>query len=167
MPDPFTHYVFAYLLGKRLRLQEAQMGVFLVLTFVPDFDVITVLLGLDFMRNFHGTITHTVFVSLALGAVTLLVLSRLFRTSAKKMLPYFSIPILAHLALDFLASGTGRPYLWPLDAGRYSLPALFGQEFAMPAYAALLALALGIAVLLALRKEYLWGPWVDLFRKRP
>lgn len=166
MPDPFTHYVFAYLLGKRLGLQEVQMRVFLILTFVPDFDVIAIFFGLDFLRSFHGTVTHAILVSLLLGLATLIPLSKIFHARIRPMLPYFALPILLHLALDFFTAGMGRPYLWPLDAGGYSLPALFGQEFALPAYAALFALALGIAVLLALRKEYLWGPWKSYLRKR-
>ena len=115
--DPLSHYMFAWFIGRRLRLADGYLKSFLFLALLPDFDVVSVIFGLQVAGDFHGTVTHSIFIALPLGILVSIILARVLRVGTLPALKYGGLAVATHLLLDVFNLGiylNKGQFLWPV-----------------------------------------------------
>ena len=164
--DPLTHYMFAYTLGRKWKLERPQLKALTFAALLPDIDVISILLGIELFVEFHGTITHSIAVALLLSFILSFIFFLYYR---KNVVPFAILGVGMHLLLDFL------PTLWPRwgHVGMILLYPFSSQEIALRGVipyslligvvsVILLTLLSFYALLFFMRKnEYPWRIWID------
>jgi len=164
--DPLTHYMLAYSLGRRWKLERPHLKALTFAALLPDIDVLSILLGIDFFIEFHGTVTHSIFVAIVLSLVLSLTFFLYYR---KNVIPFALVGVGMHLMLDFI------PTLWPRwgHVGMMLFYPFSPQEFALRGvvpYSLLIGVVcvvlLSLLSLYALlfyvnRKVYPWRLWID------
>jgi len=167
--DPLSHYMFAWLIGRRLRLEAGYLKVFLILALIPDFDVASVVFGYQAAREFHGTLTHTFFIAFLLATVATAGFARIFRTGFLQTFKYGVLGVATHFLLDFFNlstysnKGQGR-FLWPIYQDTLYLGMLLGIPLE---YSTAIYFAIFISMVFAV--SYYWRkgepPWNVWFPK--
>lgn len=142
--DWFTHYMYAFILGRRARLERYEMIALLTGALLPDTDFVFGLLGVECFREYHRTFTHSIFVAPLLGLILALILYLVFR---RKLLIPATLGVYTHLLLDafslprssleYLFPGAsynrkpydmGTAYFWPISSHRFTLNSAMGLE---------------------------------------
>ena len=138
----FSHYMYAFLLGRKTGVGKTEMRALLVGTILPDVDFIVSIWGLEYFRLYHKAFTHSIFTAPLLG---LLLTGILFAVYKKNLIIPVMIGVYTHLLLDIFNlpkstleyafphasfSGGGYPmgtaFFWPLTSHKYSLHELLG-----------------------------------------
>jgi len=167
--DPFSHYMFAWLIGRRLSLGEGSLKLFLVVTLLPDFDMASLIFGFQAAADFHGTVTHSAFVALPLGALASIILARVLRVGVLRALKYGVLAIATHLSLDLFNLGMyleKGQFLWPVYLRSLTVRYILGipLQFSLVIYLTIFFLMF-IAMLYFWRKnDPLWRIWFELSR---
>jgi len=162
--DPISHYLFAWLIGRKLQIERVYYRVLVFSGLLPDIDIVSIVFGIEYAREFHGTMTHSIFMALSL-AVALSLLSRLiFKVEFWKGSEYALLGATSHIFLDIFNVSSfakyGGRFLWPMYPS-----SLFLREFIAPEYANAIYLAILLLLLLGggyfvIKKIYPWSIWL-------
>jgi len=164
--DPLTHYMFAYSLGRKWNLERPQLKALTFAALLPDIDVISILLGIEFFVEFHGTITHSIVVALLLSFILSFIFFLYYR---KNVVPFAILGVGMHLLLDFLPTlwprwgHEGMILLFPFTANEFALRCVVPYSLLIGVVCvSLLALFSLYALLYFMKKkEYPWRIWID------
>lgn len=161
--DPISHYMLAWLLGRKLNLEKRVFRVFLLSSLIPDIDVLFLLLGTDSVLKYHGTFTHSVFVVPVLAVLIALAMGPDFRTA----IPYALFGGYLHVIIDSLINTAivfkaGNPCLWPVSDAKcllvYNVPPLAEEVMALKIL--LTAVLYGLGIYYIKKKDYPWKVWM-------
>jgi hypothetical protein len=159
--DPVGHYMLSWLLGRRMNLEKNAYRALLLGSLLPDLDVITLILGFDFLLEHHSTISHSLVLWLFLaGAISLLLRSQ-------SLFPYLLLGAYLHISADILLN-TGLIFkggvwcLWPFSKATCLLA--YNTDIPILAfratYVSLEVLLYSAALYFIWKKEYPWGIWL-------
>lgn len=165
--DPLSHYMIAYVFGRKINVSTIKLKALTLGALLPDIDVISVVLGIDFLRDFHGTITHSI-----TGAVFLSVIASLmFLLFRKEMVfVYTLIGVSMHLLLDTVNTLTQTAYasgglmlLYPFSEEKFGLAHVVPNPMVIWFIVAGTILAVSAYLLYrSVRQEdYPWRIWID------
>ena len=135
--DWFSHYMYVFILGRKVKFDRLEMRALLIGSLLPDVDFIVGILGIEYFRQYHRVFTHSFFIAPILGVALICVLYAIYRRNL--FIPVM-IGLWIHLLLDILnlpkssleyffpnASfnkgeyDMGTAYFWPLMKERFSL----------------------------------------------
>jgi membrane-bound metal-dependent hydrolase YbcI (DUF457 family) len=115
--DPFSHYMFAYTLGKWFKAdRQALMGITLG-SWLPDIDAISILFGWEVFSKTHPSVTHSLLLGLILAEISTIIFFLFFR---KVLFKWIFAGAMTHLALD-LGITNSYPLLYPLSRKYYTI----------------------------------------------
>ncbi len=97
--DPFTHYIFGYVLGRRYTADAVKLRAITLAAVLPDIDILSIILGTEAARSFHGTIMHSVFVVPIIAAILALVVWVIWR---RNVIAWAVAGVYVHLLLDIV-----------------------------------------------------------------
>lgn len=160
--DPITHYIISWSIGRKLALEKNVYQIFLLSSVIPDIDAISIVFGVNYLLEFHGTITHSLAGGILLGLVVSLIFNRLrvFYWAVAGVLLHLSIDILINTGMVFEG---GYPLLWPFS----DTPCLLAYYTDIPILAfrtAYFSIAVASYTLMAYyisRKDYPWSVWLN------
>ncbi len=135
--DWFSHYIYAFILGRKTKLDELQMRGLLIASLIPDIDFIFGVFGVTAFREFHRAFTHSLIVMPLIALIMIMIFYKLYGRN-------FSIPVLMglsiHMLLDVFNLGKsslhylfpkaqyneapydmGTMYFWPITDQRFCL----------------------------------------------
>jgi inner membrane protein len=121
----FSHPAFpvAMALSSMRAIPKKLLELCLVLTLLPDLDVLAFKLGIPYASPWgHRGFTHSIVFALITGVICSLFSSKL-GASKKRVFWWSFSSILSHSLFDALTNGgLGVAFFWPLDSSRYFLP---------------------------------------------
>lgn len=136
---------------------------------LPDIDIVSIFLGTEAARNFHGTLMHSVFVVPIMAAVLALVVQAVWR---QRVILWALAGVYLHLVLDvanvpsYASDATYNPFR-PLDVNlRPALDPTVALVLWIVAFGTLFVVALVWLVLLARAGEPPWKVWLDVLWPR-
>jgi len=162
--DPLSHYLFVWFIGRKLQIERVYYKVLVLGGLLPDIDALSIVFGIEYAREFHGTVTHSIFVALLLAIALALLLKLIFKVEFWRSSMYAVLGVVSHIFLDIFnvtsfAKYGGR-FLWPIYDGSLFLREFIALEYANAVYlTALLLLILG-GVYFILKKIYPWSIWL-------
>jgi len=162
--DPLSHYLFAWFVGRRLQIERVYYRVLVLGGLLPDIDTLSIVFGIEYAREFHGTLTHSVFIALPL-ALALAFLSKLiFRIEFWRSSEYAVLGVASHIFLDIFNVSSfakyGGRFLWPIYPRSLFLREFVAPEYANAIYLTILLLLLLGGVHFILKKIYPWSIWL-------
>ena len=135
--DWFSHYMYAFILGRKVKFDRLEMMALLIASLLPDVDFIVGILGIEYFRQYHRVFTHSFFIAPALGVVIICVLYAVQRRnlfipvmtglSVHLLLDIFNLP---RSSLEYFFPNAsfnkgeydmGTAYFWPVIKERFSL----------------------------------------------
>lgn len=157
--DPFSHYMIAYFIGKRLKVEHTALLAITLGAWLPDIDAFSIVLGVDAFSRMHGTFTHSLFMPFILAellAIVFLLYHKRF------MLHYIYGGCLIHLATDMALTGS-YPLLFPFTNRIISIdPYISFEKWIWAVNFTLMAVGSLVYFIYLLRKgEYPWRIWFD------
>jgi membrane-bound metal-dependent hydrolase YbcI (DUF457 family) len=164
--DPLTHYMWAYHLGNKIKLDKTHMRALTFGALLPDIDIFTFVFGLEFVRDFHGTITHSI-----IGAILLsIILGMIFLVFYRKIVFHLClIGISMHLLLDLSMTlmprwrDDGMILFYPISPEKIALRNYIPNSTILGII--LMGFLFVAAVFLlshyVIKKEYPWRTWID------
>ena len=166
--DPLTHYMFAYVLGRKWNLERPQLKALTFAALLPDIDVITIVLGLNFLNSFHGTITHSILVAVLLA----LILSSIFYIYYRVHVEFYCmIGIIMHFLLDIIQTlvpkmrENGIMVTFPFSQEQFILhnyiPLLYSLILGVALVTGTFLLSIYFLYIYMKQKEYPWWIWLD------
>lgn len=119
--DPFSHYMIAFLIGRRLGFKRSRMMAITLGALVLDIDVIYYLYP-DHFLPVHGSVTHTFSAMIFFWIIC----TALFLLWKRRFLGgCIFLGIGSHIVLDMVNTLSpfdgGKQLLWPFDTTYYSL----------------------------------------------
>ncbi|MFO7618247.1 MAG: metal-dependent hydrolase [Thermoplasmata archaeon] len=160
--DWITHYMVAFILGRKLGLNKEGMMAITLGALVLDFDVILYLLPGSLS---HGTLTHTAGGMLVLGAVSTLAM---YGWKKKMLGTWIGLGLASHILLDMVNTlsffDPGKRLFYPISGSVYSLESFaFINPLAIWATitAALFSISLVMLITYASRGDMPWRVWYD------
>lgn len=163
--DPITHYMLAYTLGRNINIKKPQLKALTLSAILLDIDVFTIILGWNFVLNFHGTIVHSFTIAIILS----IILSMIFHIYYKKnVFVYALIGVFMHLLLDFIQTSFPKwrhdmVLLFPFSkeefALRYFIP--FPTIIGLIMVSSLFLFSLFLLYRYVKMGEYPWRLWID------
>jgi len=164
--DPFTHYMLAYSIGRRWKLERPHLKALTFAALLPDIDVLSILLGLEFFIEFHGTVTHSIIVALCLSLVLSLIFFLYYR---KNVIPFALMGVSMHLILDFIPTlwprwgHVGMMLFYPFSLKEIALRGMVPCSLLIGVVSVTMLTFFSLYALLFFvnRKEYPWRIWVD------
>lgn len=164
--DPLTHYMWAYALGKKNKLDKTDMQALTFSAFLPDIDVFTIIFGLEFAREFHGTVTHSLLVAILLSCITSMIFLIIYR---KIVFHYCLIGITMHLLLDMSMTlmpkwrDEGMILLYPFSLQRFALRNYVPHSTIMGIIimGLLFIIAVYLLYIYTKKEDYPWRIWID------
>ena len=162
--DPVSHYLFAWFIGRDLKIERVYCRVLVLGGLLPDIDILSIVFGIEHAREFHGTLTHSIFIAIA-SALALAFLSGLiFRIDFWRSGEYAVLGVTSHIFLDVFNVSSfakfGGRFLWPLYTRSLFLREFIAFEYANAIYFAILLLLLLGGVYFILKKIYPWSIWL-------
>lgn len=164
--DPITHYMFAYALGRKRRLSKTKLQALTFSALLPDIDVFTVVLGWDFVVEFHGTVTHSISIAVLLS----LILSVFFYIHYKKnLVVYGIIGVSMHLLIDMIMTfmpewrGKGMMLLFPFSMEKFALRNMvpYSLVIGVLVISSLFIFSIFLFFRYVRKKEYPWRIWIN------
>ncbi len=135
--DWFTHYMFGFVLGRKLRFERYEMMALLLGSLLSDVDFIVGLFGIGYFRDYHRVFTHSLLIAPLLGLVLALVLYLVLRRNLvvptllgifnHLLLDAFNLPkssleyLFPNASFNRAEYDMGTAYFWPLSRDRFSL----------------------------------------------
>ena len=164
--DPLTHYMFAYSLGRKWNLQKPQLKALTFAMLMPDLDVLSILFGLEFFVEFHGTITHSIAVAILLSFVLSLIFFLYYR---KNVILFAMVGVCMHLLFDFIPTlwprwgHVGMMLFFPFSTNEIALRGIVPYSLLIGVVCVILLILLSLYALLFFMKknEYPWRIWID------
>jgi len=162
--DPLSHYLFAWFIGRKLRIERAYHRVLVLGGLLPDIDALSIVFGIEYVREFHGALTHSIFVALPLALALALLLELIFEVEFWRSSLYAALGVASHIFLDIfnvssLAKYGGR-FLWPMYTRNLFLREFIALEYANAVYITVLMLLLLGGGYFILKKIYPWSIWL-------
>ena len=165
--DPVSHYMIAYTFGRKINADETKLKALTLAALLPDIDVISIVLGIDVLRSFHGTFTHSIIVAVFLS----LVLSFIFMLYYKKnVFTYAVIGVSMHLLLDTVNTLLQSPdpqkgmiLLYPFSEMKFSLTQIVPNPVVIWIIVAGTIFGFSIYMLYRFMRQngYPWRIWID------
>ena len=161
--DLISHYIIAFLIGRKLDLDDHRLQALTLGALILDIDVIYYLFPGSIIPT-HGTLTHTL-----LGAVLFGVLgtAAMWRWKRKFLGSWVAVGIISHFMLDMLNTISvydgGKRLLFPITDTVYSLEPFVPNPILVWAIisAAIFSFCLVMAGKLTLEGEPPWRIWYD------
>ena len=162
--DPISHYLFVWFIGRKLQIERVYHRVIVLSGLLPDFDIVSIVFGIEYAREFHGTFTHSIFIAVSL-ALALAILSRLiFKVDFWRGSMFAVVGAVSHIFLDFFNVTSfgkyGGRFLWPIFTGSLFLREFLASEYVSAIYLTILFLLLIGGVYFILKKIYPWTIWL-------
>jgi membrane-bound metal-dependent hydrolase YbcI (DUF457 family) len=163
--DTISHYMVSFTLGRRYGLHKSEVMALTLGANLPDIDAVSIILGPDAFRDFHGTYTH----SIPIGLLLALAFSIPFFLYYRKQVFHFIFGgVLMHLLLDVvnmmspMNPRTLTPFLPFSDLG-INIPAAPPYSTAVWAITVSSILVVSISLLIKYVKngDHPWRIWVD------
>jgi len=162
--DPISHYLFAWFIGRKLRIERVYYRVLVLGGLLPDIDALSIIFGIEYVRKFHGTGTHSIFVALLLALALALLLQLIFKVEFWRSSMYAVLGVASHIFLDIFNVSSfakyGERFLWPIYTGSLFLREFIALEYANAVYLTILLLLLLGGVYFILKKIYPWSIWL-------
>jgi membrane-bound metal-dependent hydrolase YbcI (DUF457 family) len=158
--DWITHYMVAFILGRKMGLERNEMMAITLGALVLDFDVIFYLIpGLS-----HGTFTHTI-----VGMVLLGLAATLAMYGWKKVMlgAWIGLGILTHITLGMVNTFSifedGKVFFFPFSETVYTLEPLVQNPLLVWAVisAALFSFSFVMLGIYIIEGDYPWRVWYD------
>jgi len=161
--DPVSHYIFAWLIGRKLRIGWVQYRVLVFGGLLPDIDILSIAFGIEHAREFHGTVTHSIFIAALLALTFALLLELIFKAEFLRSSVYAVLGVASHIFLDIFNVSSfakhGGRFLWPIYAESLFLREFISLEYANAVYLTTLLLLLLGGAYFILKKIYPWSIW--------
>jgi len=162
--DPISHYLFAWFIGRKLETERVYYRVLVLSGLLPDIDIVSILFGIEYAREFHGTMTHSIFIAFPL-ALALAFLSKLiFKVEFWRGSNYAVLGVASHIFLDIFNVSSfakyGGRFLWPIYSSSFLLRELVASEYANTIHLIILLLLILGGVYFILKKVYPWSIWL-------
>jgi len=162
--DPISHYLFAWFIGRKLRIERAYHRVIVLAGLLPDIDALSIVFGIEYVREFHGTLTHSIFVAVLLALALALLLELTFKVEFLRSSVYAVLGVASHVFLDIFNVSSfakyGGRFLWPVYAGSLFLREFIALEYANTVHLTVLMLLLLGGGYFILKKIYPWRIWL-------
>lgn len=162
--DPLSHYLFAWLIGRKLKIERVYCRVLVLGGLLPDIDILSIVFGIEYAREFHGTMTHSIFIAIALALALAFLSGLIFRIELWRSSEYAVLGVVIHIFLDVFNVSSfakfGGRFLWPLYPRSLFIREFVTFEYANAIYLAILLLLLLGGVYLILKKIYPWSIWL-------
>lgn len=140
--DWFSHYIYAFVFGKKIGFDKLEMRALLVASLLPDIDFLVGIFCISYFRQYHRVFTHSLFVAPLMGLLLVLILYLIYK---RRFVTPIMLGTFIHLLLDtlnlpkssleYLFPGAsfnqgdyqmGIGMFWPFDDARLSLYKTFG-----------------------------------------
>jgi membrane-bound metal-dependent hydrolase YbcI (DUF457 family) len=163
-----------YMIGRKAEISVTKMRAITLSGVIPDIDSVSIFLGLEAFKDFHGGPVHSILVGLILALVVAL---GFYLYTRENVLLWSIIGVFFHLLLDipntlsYKMAQDGLHYLWPFSDYRIALQNVVPNPEAW--HLLILTLIFGTSmayfVILARKDAYPWRIWFDekkLFGKK-
>jgi len=163
--DPVSHYLFAWFIGRKLQIEQVHYRVLVLGGLLPDIDILSIVFGIEYAREFHGTVTHSIFAALLLALSLAFLLKLIFKVEFWRGGIYAVLGVVSHIFLDIFNVSSfaryGGRFLWPMYTGSFFLREFVALEYANAVYLTILLLLILGGVYFILKKIYPWGIWLE------
>jgi len=162
--DPISHYLFSWFIGTKPETERTYHRVLVFSGLLPDLDIVSIVFGIEYARELHGTITHSIFIAVPLALAFAFLLGLIFKLEFSRSSTYAVLGVASHIFLDIFnvtsfAKHGGR-FLWPVYSSSLFLREYIAHEYASAIYLTILFMLLLGGVYLILKKIYPWSVWV-------
>jgi len=176
--DWFSHYIYAFILGRKVKFDRLEMRALLMGSLLPDVDFLVGILGIEYFRQYHRVFTHSFLIAPVLGIVLFGILYAIHRRnlfipvmtglSVHLLLDIFNLP---KSSLEYFFPNAsfnkgeyemGTAYFWPLMKERFSLH----ETLNYPNWAAVVIffaiILIGVVFFIYYLKRGIrpWYPWI-------
>lgn len=164
--DPFSHYMVAYVAGRKANASLNKMRAITLAAVIPDIDGFSIFLGIQAFRDIHGGPVH----SLLIGVVLALIITLGFYVYSRENVALFAFSgVFIHLALDipntlgYVRPQDGLHYFWPFSDYAISLQNHVPDAgiWHIVIISAIFILCMVFFLLLVRKREYAWRIWLD------
>ena len=159
--DWITHFMIAFIIGRKLRLDREQMMALTLGALVLDFDVIFDLIP---GAPTHGTLTHTLGGVIVLGMASTLAMQA---WKGRMLGLWIGLGLASHILLDMVntlsAFDGGKRLLYPITSSIFSLGAVTVHPLMIWAVitSALFSFSVVMLALYVYRGDAPWRVWFD------
>lgn len=161
--DWLTHYMIAYLIGKKLKLDDSKIQELTLGALILDIDVVYYLFP-NWIIPVHGTLSHTLIGALVFGAIATAIM---WYWKRNNLMGWIAFGITTHLALDLLNTMSvfdgGKRLLYPITDTVFTIQPYVPTPSLTWAIvsAAVFSFSLVMASKLTLEGEPPWRVWFD------
>lgn len=159
--DWITHYMVAFFLGRKFRLDKIRMIAITLGALVLDVDIILYLFPGPLS---HGTLTHTLGGALVLGAICTVAI---FLWKKKWTAQWVALGIVSHISLDMINTMSifdeGKQLLYPLSDKVFTLKGYVPDQDLVWAImsAAIFSFSIIMLAKCIIEGDYPWRVWYD------
>jgi membrane-bound metal-dependent hydrolase YbcI (DUF457 family) len=159
--DWITHYLVAFIIGRRFRLDKERMMAITLGALILDVDIVLYLLPGSLS---HGTFTHTLGGALALGAICTFAI---YAWKRKWAAPWIALGAFSHISLDMINTlsvfDDGKQLLYPLSDMVFCLKEYVPYPDLVWAVltAAVFSFSITMLAIYIYQKDYPWRVWYD------
>lgn len=161
--DWLSHYMIAFLIGRKMELDDQKLQAFTLGALILDIDIIYYLFP-GTIIPIHGTLSHTLIGALLFGGIGM---AAMWIWKRKFLGVWVAVGIVSHLMLDMLntlsAYDSGKELLYPISEATYSLEGSVPYPYLIWAIvsAAIFSFSLVMAGKLTMEGEPPWRIWFD------
>ncbi|MDO9538102.1 MAG: metal-dependent hydrolase [Thermoplasmata archaeon] len=161
--DWITHYLVAFITGRKLRLDKEQMMAITLGSLILDIDIIYYLFP-GTIIPVHGTLTHTL---LGASVLCLLAAVAMFVWKKRNFAHIIGLGIVTHLGLDMINTmsifDSGKMLLFPISGALFSLADYIPYPNIVWALmtSAVFTVSLSMLAKYIYNRDYPWRVWFD------